>query len=143
MSEPKVPVFFYGSYMSQEVLAEVGIFPDAIEIAVLRGYDIEIRPLANLIRAEAKCVYGALTAATHAELERLYAHARNVLGGSYLPFPVVVEPQQGEPVPALCYISSSLPPGPAASDYIDRIVEPAKRLGFPTWYIAHLESFRP
>jgi hypothetical protein len=112
-------------------------------MAVLRGYDIEIRPLANLIRAEAKCVYGALTAATHAELERLYANARNVLGGSYLPFPVVVEPQHSDAVPALCYISSSLHPGPAANDYINRIIEPARYYGFPAWYIAHLESFRP
>jgi hypothetical protein len=32
---------------------------------------------------------------------------------------------------------------PAARDYVDRIVKPAKELGFPSWYIAHLESLAP
>jgi hypothetical protein len=30
-----------------------------------------------------------------------------------------------------------------SNDYIDRIVGPAKEYGFPDWYIARLESFRP
>jgi len=37
--------------------------------------------------------------------------------------------------PALCYIAPSMDPKPATSDYIDRIVGPAKEYGFPVWYI--------
>jgi hypothetical protein len=33
-------------------------------------------------------------------------------------------------------------PRPAAQDYVDRIVKPAKEFGFPEWYIKRLESFR-
>jgi hypothetical protein len=30
------------------------------------------------------------------------------------------------------------PPDP---DYVRRIADPARRFGFPAWYIEHLESF--
>jgi hypothetical protein len=143
IGDPKVAVFFYGSYMSHRVLAEAGLFPERLEAAVLDGFDIVIRPLANLVRSDGCSVYGLLTVATHRELERLYAHARDVLGGVYLPHPVVVTTLAGQSVPALCYIAASLEPKPASSDYVDRIVGPAREHGFPASYISRLESFRP
>ncbi len=141
--EPRVPVFFYGSYMNAAVLAEVELVPERFEVARLDGYDIQIRPLANLVRAEGRAVYGLLTAATHAELERLYAHAQDVLGGRYLPHPVVVETRNGRREPALCYLAPALPPRPALRDYVERILEPARRCGFPAAHLQKLESFRP
>src|SRR5262249_39654140 len=106
--------------------------------------DIRIEPLANLIpAAEDSVCYGILTSATHVELERLYAHARDVLGGTYLPEPVMVHIRDGAIVPALCYIATGMQPRPGAYDCIDRIVAPAISLGFPSSYIAKLESFRP
>jgi AIG2 family protein len=143
MNEPQVAVFFYGSYMNLRVLAEVHVIPSHVETAKLSGFDIEIRPLANLVRSDGRCVYGLLTTATHAELDRLYAHARNVLGGTYLPHPVVVETQDGKVTPALCYIAASLEVASASNGYIDRIVKPARDHGFPTHYIERLENFRP
>jgi hypothetical protein len=142
VSEPRVPVFFYGSYMNSEVLAEAGLVPDRLEPARLDGFDVEIRPLANLVRAEGRCVHGLLAHATHAELERLYRHAREVLGATYLPHPVVVHTKECGARPALCYIAPALAPRPAASDYVDRILAPARAHGFPGWYLRHLESFR-
>ncbi len=143
MSDPSVPVFFYGSYMNVDVLAELGLAPERLETARLDGFDVEIRPLANLVRAQGRCVYGLLTQATHAELDRLYTHAREVLGGSYLPHPVLVETNDEERRPALCYVAPSLPARPATNEYVDRIVAPARRHGFPAWYLERLESFRP
>jgi hypothetical protein len=140
--EPRVAVFFYGSYMNPRVLAEAGLVPDRFEPARLDGFDIEIRPLANLVRSEGRCVHGVLTRATHAELDRLYRHAREVLGGTYLPHPVVVQAKDGGARPALCYIAPSLAVRPAANDYVDRILAPAREHGFPAWYLKHLESFR-
>lgn len=63
-----------------------------------------IGPLANLVRSEQHTVYGILAQATHRELDRLYAHACDVLGGIYLPEAVVVHTLDGALVPALCYI---------------------------------------
>ena len=143
MPEAKVSVFFYGSYMNPDVLGEAGFTPDHFQTATLSGFDIRIQPLANLVRTDGGCVYGLLTVATHAQLTRLYAHARDVLGGTYLPYPVVVETHDGHLTPALCYLAPSLEPAPPSNEYIDRIVKPARQHGFPDWYIERLESFRP
>ena len=143
MADPKVAVFFYGSYMNRAVLKEAGLAPERFEVAKLNGFEIEIRPLANLALSDAGYTYGLLTLATHVELERLYAHAREVLGGTYLPRAVVVEVQGGGLQPALCYIAPSLEPRLADNEYIDRVVGPARQHGFPQWYLEHLESFRP
>ena len=143
MSDPKVVTFFYGSYINPSVLGEVELFPDRIDIARLPGFDIEIRPLANLVPSDRRTVYGILATATHEELDRLYSHARDVLGGVYLPRAVLAYTLAGQAEPALCYIASGLAPGPASAEYVARIIEPARTYGFPAWYLARLESFLP
>ncbi len=143
MSDPKVVTFFYGSYINPAVLREVGLKPDRVDVARLPGFDIEIRPLANLVASDQHTVYGILATATHAELGHLYEHARNVLGGVYLPQAVLAYTGAGQAEPALCYIASNLQRASATADYVGRIVEPARKYGFPEWYIARLESFLP
>lgn len=135
--------FFYGSYMDPAVLRGVGVVPDRVEVARLPGFDIEIHPLANLVLSDRHTVYGVLATATHAELGRLYDHARDVLGGVYLPHPVLAYTLTGQAEPALCYIAPQLTPGPAAPEYVARIVWPARAYGFPEWYIRRIESFLP
>jgi hypothetical protein len=34
-------------------------------------------------------------------------------------------------------------PRPADPAYVDRILGPARELGFPSWYIEKLERFKP
>ena len=143
MAAPKVWTFFYGSYMNFEVLKEMDLVPERWEIARLSGFDIQIQPRANLIRSEAQCVYGVVATATHAELARLYAHARDVLGETYLPEAVLVETMDGKWKPALCYICPEMAPRVAANDYVGRILKPAREFGFPDWYVRRLEGFRP
>ena len=143
MDDPRVLTFFYGSFINTAVLSEVELVPEHIEVARLPGYDITIRPLANLVPSDRHTVYGILATATHAELERLYFHAREVLGGVYLPHPVLAQDGAGRAQPALCYIAPSLPPAPAKAEYLARIVGPARSYGFPAWYVERLESFLP
>jgi hypothetical protein len=143
MGAPKVWVFFYGSYINLGVLEEVGLVPDRWEVARLGGFDLRIQPRANLVRSAQHCVYGIVATATHDELARLYAHARDVLGETYLPEPVLVETRDGNRKPVLCYIAPAMEPRTAANDYIDRIANPAREYGFPEWYIERIESFRP
>ena len=142
MAEPKVWVFFYGSYINFAVLGEVGLAPERWEVARLDGFDIRIRPRANLVRSDQHCVYGIVATATHAELARLYAHARDVLGEVYLPEAVLVQTLAGLWRPALCYLCPEMAPRPADNAYVERIAAPARVLGFPDWYVARLESFR-
>jgi hypothetical protein len=133
--------FFYGSYMNASVLAEVNLRPETFEIARLDGFDITIAPLANLIESEGASVYGVLAQATHEELCRLYAHARDVLGGTYAPQAVLVQTTDGSWRPALCYIADRMERRTADPAYVERILQPAKELGFPDWYIRKLETF--
>jgi hypothetical protein len=90
MADPKVWAFFHGSYMNLGVLREVDLVPERREVAGLDGFDIVIRPRANLVRSDRHCVYGIAATASHAELARLYADARDVLGEVYLPEAVLV-----------------------------------------------------
>ena len=142
MKEPEVWTFFYGSYINLDVLKEVDYEPREYEVARLTGFDITIRPLANLVRSEKHTAYGIVATGTHAELSRLYDHAEKVLGGRYLPEAVLVQTMSNRWLPALCYISPGLSGENPANDYVDRIVNPAKRYGFPSWYVEKLASFR-
>jgi hypothetical protein len=139
---PKVWTFFYGSYMNFEVLREVSLAPETWEIARLAGFDIRIQPRANLVRSTDSVLYGILAAATHEELDRLYAHAKDVLGELYLPEAVLVETLDGKWRPALCYICPSMEPRRPDPDYVERIIAPARQFGFPDWYVRRLESLR-
>lgn len=142
MVEPKVWTFFYGSYINFNVLKEVNFTPERWEVVRLHSFDIRIGPRANLARSDQHSVYGIIATATHAELSRLYAHAKVVLGEVYLPEAVLAETLDGKWQPALCYICPAMEPRPTANDYIDRIVGPAREYGFPDWYVQRLESFR-
>jgi hypothetical protein len=140
---PKVWVFFYGSYMNRSVLGEVEIVPEEIDVARLAGWDIVIRPRANLVRAETSSVHGILVRATHEELTRLYAHAREQLGEVYLPEAVLCETRRGTWRPALCYVCPEMEPRPPEAAYVERIVDAACEHGLPAGYVTRLEAFRP
>jgi cation transport regulator ChaC len=142
MAGPAVWVFFYGSYMNFDVLREVGLVPGASEVGRVAGFEVRISPRANLVRSDGGVVYGLLATATHDELSRLYAHARDVLGEVYLPEAVLVETLDGTWRAALCYLCADMRPQPADPAYVERIAGPARALGFPAWYIERLESFQ-
>ncbi len=143
MTAERVWTFFYGSFINLEVLEKSDVAPEGVEVARLAGFDIRIAPLANLVPSEMDAVYGIVALVTHHELERLYRYAREELGGVYNPRAVLVETLSGAYRPALCYIAPSMTPSPASSDYVDRIILPARERGFPEWYVNKLERFRP
>jgi hypothetical protein len=99
-----------------------------------------IQHRANLTRSDRHCVYGIVATATHAELNRLYAHAEDVLGEVYLPEAVLVETLSGGWRAALCYIAPSIEVKPPEGAYVERIVKAAKEFKFPKWYIDRLKS---
>ena len=140
-TETEVWAFFYGSYINMDVLAEVDLSPARWEVAELAGFDLRIAPRANLLRAKGAHVFGILATATHAELARLYEHSTKVLGETYYPEAVLAQTREGLWRPALCYIAPDMAEKPADRDYVNRIVNPARKYGFPDWYVAKIESF--
>jgi len=143
MSEPRVWTFFYGSFIDLGVLRVLGVALQKYEPARLSGFDIRIQPLANLIRSDGDCVYGIVALTSHEELRKLYDYAKKELGTTYLPEAVLAETFDGQSRPALCYIAPEMKARPPSNEYLEHIVEPAKRYGFPDSYIARLESFAP
>ena len=143
MSEYRVATFFYGSDINIDVLKDIGFVPKEVEPGRLDGFDIVIRPIANLVRSDPHSVYGIIADATHRELEQLYSHARDVLGATYYPEAVLIDLQNEVQKPALCYIAPPIPPQSASGSYIDKIVSAARDFGFPPGYIEKVESFRP
>ena len=132
----KIPVFFYGSFIDREVLAGGGFEPEHVTVARLDGFDIVRRPLATLDRSDRHAVYGILAEATHDELDRLYGQAWVRV---YKPEPVLVTTIDGALHLALCYIAPGRTPEPPMERYFDHILQPARQLGFPAWYLERLE----
>lgn len=133
-----IPTFFYGSFINRDVLKAGGFAPDALEVCVLHGHDIDISGAATLTPAENASVYGVLAHPTVADLKRLYA--QDWLAGTYAPAPVVVAARDGQRKLALCYIAEQSVPRPAL-DYLDWILVPAAALGFPDWYVSRLRQW--
>ena len=141
MSEHHVHVFFYGSYMNFDVLAESSIDERPYKIAHLSGYRLRIGPFANLVSDNSADTYGILTEMTHRELSRLYIdHVQGKLGAIYLPKAVMVQTDDKEPTPALCYISHCLETRQPKADYIEHILVAARKYGFPPEYINYIAA---
>jgi AIG2-like family len=135
----KVLVFFYGSFINRKVLARVDYSPEKWEIARLDGFDISLHPLATLEVSDRDCVYGVLATATHAELGRLYGEE---WVRAYRPRAVIVVTSEGVLHAALCYIANSTTGKAPFRNYLDHIVGPARKLGFPLWYVERLERLK-
>ena len=143
MPEPAVWVFFYGSYINMDVVRERNIVLRDAKWRVSLVLTFASDPVRTLSALPSIAFTTFWATGTHAELSRLYAHAKDVLGETYLPEAVLAETLEGSWKPALCYVCPAMVPRPATNDYIDRIVTPARKYGFPTWYLERLESFRP
>lgn len=136
----KIWSFFYGAYMNLKVLKSLNVIPEKYEVAKLNGFDISIKPRANVLPSSQQCVYGIIAKISHDELNRLYAP--NALGEMYLPQAVLVETLDGKWVSVICYIVPVMEPKEPTYDYVDKIITPAKELNFPEWYIKRLEDFK-
>jgi len=142
MEQTRIWTFFYGSNINLDVLKKVNYIPRQVNVAMLYGFDIQITPLANLIRSDANCVYGILADGTHEELARLYGdYVHDELGATYLPEAVNCKMLDGSFVPALCYIAPDSNIAPASKEYLDSIIPPARDFAFPDWYIKRLEAY--
>jgi hypothetical protein len=136
----RVWTFFYGSFMSSEVLAEAGVRPSDPQIARLDGWRLEIAPRATLVPAERDAVYGILARLTHADIDKLYTN--DWFGfGAYLPEAVSVADAAGRPLPALCYVAWQAAGGKPTKEYLAKMVAVARAYSFPADYVRHIESF--
>ncbi|MBV9959958.1 MAG: gamma-glutamylcyclotransferase [Acidobacteria bacterium] len=140
MSEKRVWVFFYGTFMSPAVLAAEGISVPCVVPARLNGFELTMRSRVNLRRAERSCVYGSLAALTHDELAGLYSKLEQNFKLRYLPEAVVAETLDEALRPALCYIAPQMDEQPPEPEYVQQLAAAVRELGLPEWYASRIES---
>ncbi|HEX6719882.1 MAG TPA: gamma-glutamylcyclotransferase family protein [Pyrinomonadaceae bacterium] len=143
MTQKRVRIFFYGTFMSRAVLADYGIDVPTVVPAKLRGYQLHIKLRANLINDDRSCSYGSIAELTHDELATLYQNIEQHSGLKYLPEPVIAETLDGAFIPVLCYIAPHMDESPPPSDYVRQLASCVRELGLPEWYAAYIESFAP
>lgn len=140
MSEKRVWVFFYGTFMSPSVLAAQGIHVPCVVPARLNGFRLTMRSRVNLRRTDRSCVYGSLAALTHEELAGLYSKLEQNFGLTYLPEAVLAETLDEALRPALCYIAPQMDEQPPEPEYVRQLAGAVRELGLPEWYAGYIES---
>ena len=136
-----VNVFFYGGYMNFDLLDGYGIGKRPYHVVQLPGYQLVIGSSANVVRNGLERVFGIVTQLTPDELEILYgADAQAKLGSKYIPEAVLAYTQEGDLLPALCYIVPGSVTGIPTPAYIDTILKAASAYHFPQSYLDHIES---
>ena len=131
-----VKVFFYGSFMDLEVLRTLGVVPRTFETAELKNWSITFSPMATLVQGEGDFVYGTIAELSLDEVRMLYS--RGDLK-RYYPVDITVSTKGNELVPVLCYISKRGTEQKLSVEYLQRVIQAAKNLGFPPAYLAKLE----
>jgi len=132
-----VKIFFYGSFMDLEVLRTLGVVPRTFETAELRNWSITFSPMATLVRSEGDFVYGMVAELSGDEVRMLYSKGDLK---RYYPVDIMVSTKENERVPVLCYISKSGTGRTPSVEYLQRVIQAAKNLGFPPAYLAKLEG---
>jgi Gamma-glutamyl cyclotransferase, AIG2-like len=131
----RVRVFFYGLFMAPDLLRDRGLRPVNPRRASVRGMRLRIGERAALEFDPDGVVYGILVELTHGEIERLYAEPSVSL---YRPEAVLAEPDEGEPVAALCFNLPSAPMDQPNLEYLRKLRELATRLGLPAGYVSSI-----
>lgn len=142
MTARKVQAFFYGSFMSLQMMETAGVGKRAFAPASITGFELVIAPHANLVESGDGVVFGILANFTHDELVQLYKdHAIKMTHATYLPEPVLVHTRGGKIAPAITYISAETPGGKPDPEYLSMMTKACKDYGFPRWYQEHIASF--
>ena len=134
MSAHRIEAFFYGLFMDVDVLRQAGAEPSNLRRAYVANFALHIGHRATLAPFPGARAYGMLMTLTPEELERLYAAPGLE---HYRPETVMVQPLEGNAVPALCYNLTKLPaPHERNPEYAARLQGVLTKLGFPAGYVA-------
>jgi hypothetical protein len=135
MKTRRLSVFFYGLFMDPELLRGKGLQPENARRACVRGMRLRIGERAALELDPDGVVYGMLFELTHGDIERLYAEPSVA---PYRPEAVLAEPDEGEPVAALCYNLPSAPTDEPNLEYVRKLRALATRLDLPAGYVSSI-----
>ena len=134
-------VFFYGLYMSPDILTSKAVEPRDPRIGFAAGYRLRLGNMATLLRAEDAQAYGIVYSLTHEEIDRLYPQQGLDM---YVSEAVLVTLDSGnsprerrcQRVAALCK-NLLIPPEDNESnpDYEKKLVQCMRHLNVPTTHV--------
>lgn len=128
-------VFFYGLFMDQNLLLNMGVAPSAVVPGFVNDFALRIGDRATLVPESGSRAYGLLMRLTVDEAEALYAEESV---SDYLPEPIIVTLMDGRNVEATCY---NLPGNKVAGsnkDYAAALLALARKLDFPNSYLVQI-----
>ena len=132
--------FGYGSNLIVEQMTRRCPTAQFVGPARLRDHKfrINLQGVATVVRSPGSLVHGILwrlTPSDEAALDRYEGTAFGLYRRVFLP----VESRRGPPsIPALVYVALDPMPGRPRPEYLEEIVDAARRLGFPPAYIEEL-----
>lgn len=139
---PRVWTFFYGTFMSAEVLSGFGVNPEQVVPAKLDGFRLTIQPRANLIDDAGASVYGSIALLTHNELDTLYRDLEQTHQLVYRPRAVLTQAiDSSETIPALCYFEHDMTDAVADPEYVAKLAQCVRALNHPESFAKEVERF--
>jgi len=128
-SSRRVDVFFYGLYMDDSILKNLGVVVSHKKPVYVEGYRLRIGKNATLLREENSRAYGVVCSLSHSDIHRLYA-ARGL--ANYVPEAITVRTSEGRGFAAICYVLLTPPhEDEINSDYYQTLVSCMKVYGLP------------
>ena len=134
MREGRVDGFFYGLFMDEKVLRELGAEPRDPRRAYVDDHALRIGRRATLVPTSGSRSYGVVMALTHAELDDLYSAPGLE---DYRPEEVEARLMGGGSLLALCWVlRDGVEPNETNTAYPERLGAVIGRLDFPAEYVA-------
>ncbi len=131
-------VFFYGLFMDQDVLKEMGYNPQNVRLAHLMDYRLVIGDKATLVPCEGACTYGTVIDLEHREVEALYSSDGVV---DYVARKVLVGTDADDPIAVISYVLPRDKVSGRNRSYVHKLVSIAMQLHLPESYIKEIESW--
>lgn len=131
----KIPVFFYGLFMDEDLLQGQNLTPENGRIAEVRDHDIRIGRRAFVVAEPGMSLWGVVFDLPRDQVEQIYSQPGV---RDYQPVSVQARTQGGDTLEASCY---NLPDGDAPREddaYLDKLIALCRQLEFPQDYLDRL-----
>ena len=137
MSTRKIPVFFYGLFMDESLLASKGIHATESTIGHVDGYSLRIGERATLLPEPNSRAHGVLMKIAPEEAAKLYADPSVA---DYVAEAVTVTIRDRSEVTAVCYNLPADKLVGANPDYAAALLALAARLDLPESYLDQIRG---
>ena len=137
MSTNRLPVFFYGLFMDESLLASKGIHATEPTIGYVEGYGLRIGERATLLPETGSRAYGVLMKIAPDDAAALYSD-QSV--SDYVAEPVVVTLPGDFRVSAMCYNLPAAKLRGTNPEYAAALLALATKLGLPDGYLRHIRK---